>query len=236
MTRLPLNQGPSPDDGARNTVASMEDGPLRHSIEDLALKTRLNLFDIKITDNGVPVLLNPVRIFYEFRGVTVYISSLSLKRWSGSEVIAVVARKIAYYRRQSFIRTLLSGFLLVFLVWVILLQLQSVFRNLGPDGELLPPVLQALVARYVMRPVSTAVRMACNAQETKEIYASDAFVAERGYAKDLRSALTRVHKTTPEIERDWLYGIDNYSWPTLSERIRRLELLMPYSGTPAKDD
>lgn len=237
LERFPFILPPSCDGGARRDVASMEDGSLRHSIEGLALKAGLKLSDIKIISNNGPAVLRvPAYVTSWFSGAIVLVQSQLLEEFSESEITAVIAQRLVHYRQRNWHWNLLFGLLQVMLYWAILLPLQSVFRVLGINGEPLPSVLQIVAARYMMRSVPTPITMASNAHETKRVYASDAFVAELGYAEALQSALVRMNETMPEIERDWLYGFDNYSSPTLPERIRRLELLMHSSGTPIKHE
>lgn len=234
MHRLPLILGPSPDDGARYDEASMEDGALRQSIECLAAKEGLNLSDIKITNNGVPVLLNPVHIIYGFRSATAHITSPLLEGSSVSEITAIVAQTIRYSRKTPRLVFLLA-YTESALIWAILLLSQFVSGGLGPKGKPISLVLQVIVARYAMRSVSAAFRMA-NAMYTKQVYESDAFAAELGYGPDLQSVLMRMHETMPQIERDWLYDVHYYSSPTFSQRIRRLESLVCAPGTSYKGD
>lgn len=235
MQRFPLNLRPSPDDGARYDEASMEDGALRQSIECLAVKEGLHLSDIKITNYGVPVLLDCVHLVQWFRGATVYITSPLLEGSSVSEITAVVAQAIGYSRKAPRL-----VFLLVYaefaLIWAILLLSQFVSGGLGPKGKPISPVLLVIVARYAMRSVSAALRMATNAMRTKQVYESDAFAAELGYGPDLQSVLMRMHETMPQIERDWLYDVHYYPAPTFSQRIRRLNSLVCAPGTSYKGD
>ena len=208
-----------------NKLKPLEDGELKHAIQEFAKKAGFKLDDIYVIDGSK----RSTKANAYFSGLgpkkRIVLYDTLINDLSTEEIVAVLAHEIGHYKHKHIIKGLIMS-LLQTAIMIFLLK----FALSTPDfsyalGAEEPSFYMSLLAfTLLFSPVSFVIGIITNIFSRKFEYQADAFAKKYFSGKYLADALIKLSvKSLSNLRPHPFYVFFNYSHPTLLQRLKKLK-------------
>ncbi|MEL6534804.1 MAG: M48 family metallopeptidase [Bacteroidota bacterium] len=208
-----------------NKLTPLQEGELKHSIEDYARKVKFPLTNILVMDGSRRS--NKSNAFFSGFGPQkkVVLYDTLIEKHSTDELVSVLAHEVGHYKKQhiraGFLLSTLQTGLMLFLMQFIIFNEELSFALGGTEYAI---HLNLIAFAILYGPISTILGLIGNYVSRKNEYEADAYATRTYGGEPLQSALKKlsVHNLSNLMPHPW-YVFFNYSHPPLLQRLKAID-------------
>jgi STE24 endopeptidase len=208
-----------------NKQTPLEEGSLRHKIEEFAIKAGFRLKNIYIIDGSKRSTKSNAYFsgFGPKKRIVLY--DTLLKELSEEEIVAVLGHEIGHYKKHHILLMMLSSFLMTgFMLFLFSLVVNNPKLSLALGSEKPSFHLGLIVFGILYSPLSLIIGLISNIISRRNEYAADRFVKENYEPSYLAGALKKLSvRNLSNMLPHPTYVFFHYSHPPLLQRLEKLE-------------
>jgi STE24 endopeptidase len=208
-----------------NKQTPLEDGTLRHKIEEFALKAGFKLKNIYIIDGSKRSTKSNAYFsgFGSKKRIVLY--DTLIKELSEEEIVAVLGHEIGHYKKHHILLMMLSSFIMTgFMLFLFSLVVNNPKLSQALGAEEPSFHLGLIVFGILYSPLSLVIGLISNVVSRRNEYAADRFVKENYEPSHLAGALKKLSvRNLSNMLPHPTYVFFHYSHPPLLQRLEKLE-------------
>ena len=208
-----------------NKQTPLEDGELRHKLEELAKESGFTINNIFVI-NGSKRSTRANAYFSGFgakRRIVLY--DTLLEKFDHEQIAAVLAHEIGHYRKKHVIYSMVLSLLSTGIMFWLFSQVvgrPEIYSAMGISGK--PFYIGIIMFVLLYTPVSLLLSLGANWLSRRFEFQADAFAATHHYADFLIDALKKLAADNlSDLTPHKLYVFMHYSHPPLIQRIDHLK-------------
>ncbi len=208
-----------------NKQTPLEEGELRHKIEEMSQKAGFKLQNIFVIDSSK----RSTKANAYFSGLgpkkRIVLFDTLIEDLDNDEIVSVLAHEIGHYKKKHTLQSMLISILhtgLVFFLLSLLVDNPALSKALGAEQSSFH--LGLITFGILYSPISLILGLAMNMLSRKNEYQADRFAARIGWANDLIRSLKKLSgKNLSNLTPHPAYVFVHYSHPPLISRIKALK-------------
>ena len=211
-----------------NKFSPLEDGSLKSKIEALAARLNFPLTKLFVIDGSKRSAHSNAYMYGFFKNKRIVLYDTLINQQEEEEVVAVLAHELGHWKMWHTIQGMIVSQTYMFFAFYFFGQCQhdhNLFASFG-FSKIETPVFIGLLLFFqvIWAPVDKVLSFILTLNSRRNEFQADYFGAELGYAKQLQSALAKLHMANlGNMNPDPYYSAYHYSHPPLVERLEALQ-------------
>lgn len=213
-----------------NKFSTLEEGPLKVQIEELAKSVAFPLTKLYVIDGSKRSSHSNAYFFGLFKNKRIVLYDTLLEQSTTEEILAILGHELGHWKLNHVTSRLLVGqvhLLVIFLAFQQFITNKALYDAFGFTGPNMPVFIGFVLFQYLYAPVEAVLGFLLNALSRLHEFQADAFAVELGRARPLAMGLVKLQKKNlGDMNPDPLYSAYHFSHPPLSERLAALPVTL----------